>query len=90
VRTTVAAYETWNHAAPNPAQARAERDRLLGQPPSTFDNRVYLGRAIEQMDEGDPTVPARANVLRIRQLISDIQRRGARAFLIHVPFAPEI
>lgn len=90
VRTAVAAYETWNHAAPDPARARAERDRLLGQPPGTFDNKVYLGRALEQMNEGDPTTPARANVARIRQLIDDIERRGARAFLIHVPFAPEI
>lgn len=90
VRTAVAGYETWNHAAPNPARAHAERDRLFSQPPGTFDNKVYLDRALEQMNEGDPTVPARANVVRIRQLIDDLQRRGARAFLIHIPFAPEI
>ncbi|MET4389365.1 hypothetical protein ABIB73_005136 [Bradyrhizobium sp. F1.4.3] len=90
VRTAVAAYETWNHAAPNPAQARAERDRLLSQPPSTFDNKVYLGRALEQMNEGEPTVSARANAARIGELIDDIQRRGSRAFLIESPFAAEI
>jgi hypothetical protein len=90
VRTAIAGYETWNHAAPDPAQAHAERDRLLLQPPGTFDNKVYLDRALEQMNEGDPTVPARANVVRIRQLIEELQRRGTRAFLIHVPFAPEI
>ncbi len=90
VRTAIAAYETWNHGPPNPAQARAERDRLLSQPPSTFDNKVYLDRAVEQMNEGDPTLPARANVARIRQLIDDIQGRGSRAFLIEVPFAAEI
>ena len=90
VRTAVAGYETWSHAAPSPARARAERDRLLSQPPSTFDNKVYLDRALEQMNEAEPTVPTRANVVRIRQLIDELQRRGARAFLIHVPFAPEI
>lgn len=90
VRTAVAGYETWKHGEPNPARAQAERDRLLRQPPSTFDNKVYLDRALEQMNEGDPTVPARASVVRIRQLIEQLQRRGARAFLIHVPFAPEI
>ncbi|KYG97242.1 hypothetical protein [Bradyrhizobium sp. DOA1] len=90
LRTAVAAYETWNHAPPDPAQARAERDRLLGQPPDPFDNRVYLDRAVAQMNEGDPTVPVRANAIRIRQLIDDLQRRGARVLLIHVPFAPEI
>ncbi|AMA60531.1 hypothetical protein [Bradyrhizobium sp. CCGE-LA001] len=90
LRTAVAAYETWNHAPPDLAQARAERDRLLGQPPDPFDNRVYLDRAVAQMNEGDPTVPVRANAIRIRQLIDDLQRRGARVLLIHVPFAPEI
>ena len=90
VRTAVAAYETWNHAPPDPAEARAERDRLLGQPPDAFANRVYLERAVEQMNKGDPTVPARANVVRMRQLIDDLRRRGTRVFLIELPFAAEI
>lgn len=90
LRTAIAAYETWNHAPPDPAQARAEQDRLLGQPPDPFDNRVYLDRAVAQMNEGDPTVPVRANAVRIQQLIEELQRRGARVLLIHVPLAPEI
>lgn len=90
VRTAVAAYETWNHAAPDAARARAEQDRLLSQPPDTFDNKVYLDRALEQMNDGDPTAPARANVVRMRQLIGDLQRRGVGVFLIHIPLAPEI
>jgi hypothetical protein len=89
VRTAVAGYETWKHGEPDPAQARAEWDRLLGQPPSTFDNKVYLDRALAQMNEADPAV-ARASVARIRQLIDELQRRGTRAFLIRVPFAPEV
>ena len=90
VRTAVAAYETWNHAAPDAAQARAEQDRLLSRPPDTFDNKVYLDRALEQMNDGDPSAPARANVLRLRQLIDDLRQRGVRVFLIHIPLAPEI
>ncbi|MGY8632397.1 hypothetical protein RAD15_07860 [Bradyrhizobium sp. 14AA] len=90
VRTAVAAYETWNHAPPNPARARAEQERVLSQPPSTFDNKAYLDHALEQMNDSDPTVPARANVAIIKQLIDEIQQRGARAFLIEVPFAAEI
>ena len=42
------------------------------------------------MNEGDPAGPARTSAARIKQLIDEIQRRGARAFLIHVPFAQEI
>lgn len=90
VRTAVAAYETWKHRPPNAADARAERDRLLGEPPNAFDNKVYLGRALQQMNDDDPTGPAQANVTRIKELIDDIERRGSRAFLLEIPFAAEI
>lgn len=90
VRSLVAALETWTHAPPNQTQARAEQQRLLGQPPDTFDNRVYRDRAVAQMNEGDAAAPVRANVLRIRQLIEEIERRGSRVRLIHIPFEPEI
>lgn len=90
VRTAVAAYETWNHTPPNPAEARAERDRLLSAPPSTFDNKVYLDRAVEQMNEEDPAAATQVNAARIRELIDDIERPGSRAFLLEIPFAAEI
>lgn len=90
VRTAVATYEAWNHAPPTAAQARAEQDRLLREPPSTFDKKIYLDLALKQMNERDPTGPTRVNVARIRELIDDIQRRGSRAFLIEIPFEAEI
>jgi hypothetical protein len=90
VRTAVAAYETWNHTPPDPAEARAGLDRLLNDPPSNFDNKVYLERAVEQMNDEDPTAAAQVNVARIRSFIDDIERRGSRAFLLEIPFAPEI
>lgn len=90
VRTAVAAYETWNHTPPNAADARAERDRLLKEPPSKFDNKIYLDRAVQQMNDDDPTGPARVNVARIRELVDDIERRGSRALLLEIPFAAEI
>lgn len=90
VRTAVATYETWNHTPPNAADARAERDRLLSEPPSTFDNKVYLDRAVQQMNDEDPTIAARVNVARIGALIAEIEQRGSRAFLLEIPFAAEI
>ena len=90
VRTAVAAYETWNHPPPNPAGAREVRDRLLNEPPSTFDNKVYLDRAVQQMNDEDPTIPARVSVARMKELIDDIERRGSRAFLLEIPFAADI
>jgi hypothetical protein len=90
VRTAVAAYETWNHTPPKAADARAERDRLLGEPPSTFDNKVYLDRAVDQMNNEDPTAATRVNVARLREIIDEIERRGSRAFLLEIPFETEI
>jgi hypothetical protein len=90
VRTAIAAYETWNHTPPDPAQARALLEDLLGQAPSSFDNRIYLDRAVTKMNAEDPTVATRANVTLIKQLIAEVERRGAHALLIAVPFSPEI
>jgi len=89
VRMAVAAFELWNHAPPNAAQAAAAREQLLRQPPSDFDNRVYVERAVQQMNAEDPTAVARANVARIGKLIADIEQRGSRALLFEVPFQPE-
>jgi hypothetical protein len=90
VRTAVAAFESWNHAPPEPARARAALEQLLAQPPSGFDNRLYLERAVREMNSEDPTRAARGNVIELTRLIGDIERRGARAFLIEIPFSPEV
>lgn len=90
VRTAVAAFENWNHAPPDPARMRGAQESLLGQPPSDFDNRVYVERAVKEMNADDPATAVRANVARLKELIADIERRGARAFLIAIPQAPQI
>ncbi|MBR0825440.1 hypothetical protein JQ596_07820 [Bradyrhizobium manausense] len=90
LRTAVAAYETWNHPPPEPAQVRASLEYLLKQPPSGFDNRVYVERAVKEMNAEDAAPQVSANARLIRQLVADVEQRGARAFLIEVPVAPEI
>jgi len=90
VRTAIAAYETWNHAPPDPAQARAARENLLRRKPSDFDNKVHLERAVSEMNAEDTAAAARANMILIRQLIGEIERRGARALLIEIPLSPQI
>jgi hypothetical protein len=42
------------------------------------------------MNDEDLTGPTRTNLALIKALIDDLQRRGTRALLIHIPFAPEI
>lgn len=90
VRTAIAAYESWNHAPPDPARVRSALDDLLGQAPSDFDNRVYVERAVHEMNSNDPAAAVRANLAMVRELMAEIERRGARALLIEIPQAPQI
>lgn len=90
VRTAIAAYENWNHAPPDPAQARAAREDLLRQAPSGFDNHVYVERALAEMNAEDPAAAVSANAILVKQLVGKIERRGSRALLINIPFSPEI
>src|ERR1700744_456800 len=87
VRTAVAAYENWLHAPLSHAQAASSLDQLLKQPPSNFDNRVYVERALQQFDEQDPTAVALANVDRIERLIASLEARGSRALLFELPYS---
>jgi hypothetical protein len=90
IRTAIAAYENWMHAPLSHDQVSAALIQLLKQPPSTFDNRLYLERALEQMNADDPTVAVRTNVGRIKQLITALEQRGARLLLLHVPYSEQI
>jgi hypothetical protein len=90
IRTAVAAYENWKHEPIRHAQTRAALEALLRQPPSDFDNRVYLDRALQQMNAEDPTNAVRRNVEKLKQIRDDISQRGSRVFLIEVPFSAPI
>jgi len=85
IRTAMAAYENWLHAPVSHTQVSLALGRLLEQPPSDFDNRVYADRALQQSDAEDPTVAVQANVTRIEQLIAALERRGARVLLYSFP-----
>ena len=87
VRTAVAAYENWLHAPLTHAQVSSALDQLRKQPPSDFDNHVYVDRALQQFNAEDPTAVAQANVNRIEQLIASIEQRGSRALLFELPFS---
>ena len=62
----------------------------MRQQPSEFDNKVFVDRAVGEMNAEDPTEATQANVARIRELIAEIERRGGRALLIEIPFSIEI
>jgi hypothetical protein len=90
VRTAVAAYENWKHKPPGHAQVVLALDRLLKQPPSDFDNHVYVDRAFDEMNAEDPTVAAGVNVIRIQHLLSDVERRGTRVQFFELPYSERL
>lgn len=90
VRTAIAAYETWNHAPPDPGRMHATQDSLLKQPPSDFDNRAYVKLVVETMNSDDLEAGTRASVARIKPLMAELERRGTRVLLMTIPVAAEI
>jgi hypothetical protein len=90
IRTAVAAYENRLHTPLDHAQASNSLHQLLEQPPSDFDNRIYLERALQQWNEGDPTAAVQMNVMRIKQLIPEIERRGSRVLLFELPCSTQL
>ena len=87
IRAAVAAYENWRHAPLTHADVSSALDRLLEAPPSNFDNRIYLDRAIEQWNADDPTDALRVNLARLQQLIEAVERRGTKVLLYELPYA---
>jgi hypothetical protein len=90
IRTAVAAYENWLHAPVNHTQAFSALNGLLEQPPSDFDNRIYVDRAFQQLNADDPTEIVTLNVERIEQLSRAIEQRGGRLLLFELPYAPQL
>jgi len=90
VRAAVAAYENWLHVPLTHAQVSAELDRLLKEPPSDFDSRIYVDRALAQFNAQDSTDVTEANVGRLEQLIASIERRGSHALLFELPYSPPL
>ncbi len=90
VRAAVAAFERWNHGPPSQAQSAVVRDQLMRQPPSDFDNKLYLDRAMDQFNAEDPAQPVHENVQRIAELIVAIEQAGARVLLMDVPYSEPV
>jgi hypothetical protein len=90
IRAAAAAYENWLHAPLNHAQVASSLHQLLEQPPSDFDNHVYVDRALQQWNADDPTAAVQMNVMRMKQLIPEIERRGSRVLLFELPCSAEL
>jgi hypothetical protein len=90
IRTAIAAYENWMHAPVTHAQVEGWMRELVAQPPSEFDNRTYIERALQQLNAEDPTRDAKVNIATIAGLVDKLERRGTRVLLMEMPWAPSI
>ena len=87
VRAAVAAYEQRLHAPLTHEQVSLDLRRLVGQPPSDFDNRIYADRALQQFNAEYPADTVRLNVKRMEELIRIVEQRGARVLLFELPYS---
>jgi hypothetical protein len=90
IRTAIAAYENRRHAPATHAETAARLKSLLEQPPSNFDNRVYLERAIGEMESENPSAATKVNIERLGRLIEALEKRGTRVLLMEMPYAAPI
>jgi hypothetical protein len=90
VRAAVAAYEQRLHASLTHEQVAVNLRKLVEQPPSDFDSRVFADRALQQFNEEDPADTARINAKRIEELIRKLEQRGARVLLFELPYSGPI
>jgi hypothetical protein len=77
IRTAIAAYENWNHAPLTHAQAAAALGRLLAQPPSEFDNRIFVERASSRRTRRISTAAAE-ETQRIEELIATLEQEARK------------
>ena len=90
IRAAVAAYEQRQHAPLTHEQVSLDLRRLVRQPPSDFDSRIYADRALQQFNAEDPSDSVRLNVKRMEELIRVVEQRGARVLLFELPFSDPI
>jgi len=90
VRAAVAAYEQRLHAPRTHQQVAPDLRWLVERPPSAFDNRIYVERALQQFNTEDPTEAAPLNVKRMGELIRGLEQRGARVLLFEAPYVESI
>jgi hypothetical protein len=85
IRSAIAFYELWLHAPPDRRQAKAAAAALLQGPPSDFDNRIYVERAMREWSTAPSDVIMTENLVTLQRLAEKIAARGSRVYFYSVP-----
>ncbi len=63
---------------------------MLRSPPSDFDNRVYVERAMHEWNTAPSDLIMTNNLATLRRLVETIEARGSRVFFYTLPYAPAL
>jgi hypothetical protein len=87
IRSAIAFYERWHHAPPDRARARAIAAALLQGPPSDFDNRIYVERALRESSTAPSDAIMSNNLATLRRLVEQAEARGSRVYFYSLPLS---
>lgn len=90
IRSVIAFYERWHHAPPDRRGAKADALALLEAPPSGFDNRIYVERAMHEWNTAPPDAIMTNNLTRLQRLVETIEARDSRVHFYSLPYAPAL
>ncbi len=90
IRSAIAFYERWHHAPPDRRQAKVVAAALLRAPPSDFDNRIYVERAMSELSTAPSDAIMRTNLATLQRLVEKIEARGSKAYFYNLPLAGEL
>jgi hypothetical protein len=87
IRSAIAFYERWHHAPPDRARARAIAAALLQGPPSDFDNRIYVERALRESSTAPSDAIMTNNLATLKRLAEQVDARGSRVYFYSLPLS---
>jgi hypothetical protein len=90
IQSAIAFYERWRHPPPDREQERSAATAMLEGPPSGFDNRIYIERAVQALNTAPSPSLINGNLATLKRLVEKIRARGSRVYLYTLPLAPPV
>jgi hypothetical protein len=87
LKSAIAFYERWHHPPLDRTKAKAAALALLDEPPSDFDNRIYLERAVQASKTAPLEAVMMSNLATLKRLVAEIEARGSRVYFYSLPLA---